>query len=755
MESYIGRLLDGRYEILEVIGTGGMAVVYKALDHRLNRPVAIKILKDDLSRNQEFRRRFHAESQAVAMVSHPNIVGVYDVSSSGEGDYIIMELIEGITLKQYLERKGNLNWRETLHFSMQIAKALEHAHSKGIVHRDIKPHNIMILKDGSIKVADFGIARVGSAQNTLTREALGSVHYISPEQARGSMVDNRSDLYSLGVVMYEMLTGKTPYDGETPVAVAIQHINGGAHCPSELVTGIPLGLEQITMHAMNSNVDLRYTSATEMLRDMEEFRKNPAMTFMFGSAAAAAAHKPAVVPHKSSAAPRTDAERYVIARTNKADNRSAEERRAERARKEAQLAEDKRRKTLTVAIAAAAVVFVVLVVVLVLSLTKSPSNDVDPTETGEVSDTVRVEDFVGMRIEDIDPEDYPDLKVDVRNVDEAYSDKYDEGYVIKQEPEAGDEVKRGRTVRLTVSKGKNENIMPEFVNQLGTDVWDYLKDLDMGLKILTEEIGSEEITKGYVVRTEPAAGEELTKNQNVTLYISLGSNKMPKLAGEAQADAQQRLDKMELNLKVTVLQEASETVPKGYVIRTEPAEGVELDKGQRVTVYVSLGSDKMPNLVGESKNNAEVLLKAMDMDLKPNLELKESSETVEEGKVCRTEPAAGETLTKGQTVKVYISTGSKYTTVPNVIGMTEAEAKKALETANLGWAVGDPGFYEGIEPGKVGGMSIQPDTQIEKGASVTIYLCKEPENVTEPTTESSDPTESTSQETPVVEGGNE
>ena len=210
MENYLGRLLDNRYEILEVIGTGGMAVVYKALDHRLNRLVAVKILKDEFSRNQEFRRRFHAESQAVAMLSHPNIVSVYDVSRSGDVDYIVMELIEGITLKQYLEKKGCLNWRETLHFAMQIAKALEHAHSRGIVHRDIKPHNIMILKDGSIKVADFGIARIASAQSTLTREALGSVHYISPEQAKGAWVDDRSDLYSLGVVMYEMLTGRTP-----------------------------------------------------------------------------------------------------------------------------------------------------------------------------------------------------------------------------------------------------------------------------------------------------------------------------------------------------------------------------------------------------------------------------------------------------------------------------------------------------------------------------------------------------------------
>ena len=202
MDNYIGRLLDNRYEILDMIGSGGMAVVYKARCNRLNRLVAIKILKEELSQDAEFRRRFHAESQAVAMLSHPNIVSVYDVSHSDNLDYIVMELIEGITLKQYMEQKGQLNWREALHFATQIAKALEHAHSRGIIHRDIKPHNIMILKDGSVKVADFGIARISSAQSTLTREALGSVHYISPEQAKGAHVDFRSDLYSLGVVMY-------------------------------------------------------------------------------------------------------------------------------------------------------------------------------------------------------------------------------------------------------------------------------------------------------------------------------------------------------------------------------------------------------------------------------------------------------------------------------------------------------------------------------------------------------------------------
>ncbi|MBO7185248.1 MAG: Stk1 family PASTA domain-containing Ser/Thr kinase [Oscillospiraceae bacterium] len=280
MDRYIGQLLDNRYEILEIIGAGGMAVVYKARCHRLNRLVAIKILKDENMEDEDFRRHFHDESRAVAMLSHPNIVSVYDVSSNEEKDYIVMELIDGITLKQYLEQKGRLNWKQTLHFAMNIAKALEHAHSRGLVHRDIKPHNVMVLKNGAVKVADFGIARLMESDNTMTKEAIGSVHYISPEQAKGSRVDNRSDLYSLGVVMFDMITGRTPFDGESPVAVAIQHINGGAPLPSTIAPSVPKGLEQIIMKAMAHDLPDRYINATAMLQDLEEFRNNPNVTFM-------------------------------------------------------------------------------------------------------------------------------------------------------------------------------------------------------------------------------------------------------------------------------------------------------------------------------------------------------------------------------------------------------------------------------------------------------------------------------------------
>lgn len=587
MDNYIGRLLDNRYEILEVIGTGGMAVVYKALCHRLNRLVAIKILKDEFSRDQEFRRRFHAESQAVAMLSHPNIVSVYDVSRSGDVDYIVMELIEGITLKQYLEKKGRLNWRETLHFSMQIAKALEHAHSRGIIHRDIKPHNIMILKDGSIKVADFGIARIGSAQNTLTREALGSVHYISPEQAKGGHVDCRSDLYSLGVVMYEMLTGRTPYDGETPVSVAIQHINGGATPPSELVEGIPRGIEQITMHAMEVNPDDRYASATEMLHDMEEFRKNPGMTFLyFGGVAPQAPVQQR--PVQRPAAPRSEAERYAAARRQN-NPRSAEERRKERERREAEQAEEKKRRLKLILILSGAGLAVILLIVLAISLFgggKQPSNMVD---------TIVVPNFVGMEIEKINPEDYPELNIDITGATYEYNENYPKGQVFDQSPKANDRVKGGktRTVTLKVSLGNETNKMPNLVNQTDSSAIAQLNAMELGLKITTKEESSETVLAGYVIRTEPAADTELTKNQAVTVYVSLGSTKMPELKNQTKANAEALLDAMGLNLKYTFLEEESDDVAEGNVTRTEPASKSELSKGQNVTVYISKGNGKV------------------------------------------------------------------------------------------------------------------------------------------------------------------
>lgn len=581
MDKYIGRLLDNRYEILEVIGTGGMAVVYKAKCHRLNRLVAIKILKDEFSKDEEFRRRFQAESQSVAMLSHPNIVSVYDVSSSGGIDYIVMELIDGITLRQYMEKKGVLNWRETLHFSMQIAKALEHAHSRGIIHRDIKPHNIMVLKNGSVKVTDFGIARVVSSQSTLTREALGSVHYISPEQAKGGRVDNRTDIYSLGVVMYEMLTGRPPYDGETPVSVAIQHINAAAPMPTSINPAIPRGLEQITMHAMCADLDQRYESATAMLYDLEEFRKNPQMVFSFGLDQVS--HARPVNPR-----PRTTAEAYAgqhARRPQTPPSRQQQARKAEERRRQQQeeAAERKKRRNTAIGLGIAAVVLIALVLILVVS-----------SCSGDSAKMVEVPNFVGAVYDEIDQAAYPDFKITLK--ESVFDDEVEEGKVISQSPESGDQVKAGTEIALTVSLGPKTDEMPKLKGQLKSNAEKLLKLLDLNLTILFDEEFSDDVEEGRVTRTDPEEGATLEDGQSVTVYISKGPEekpvKVPNLIGMTEKQAIAALDDAKLDYSI---ERKNDDAEAGKVIGQSIDAGEEVDEGTTITLTISLGPAEEPD----------------------------------------------------------------------------------------------------------------------------------------------------------------
>ena len=580
MDKYIGRLLDNRYEILEVIGTGGMAVVYKAKCHRLNRLVAIKILKDEFSKDEEFRRRFQAESQSVAMLSHPNIVSVYDVSSSGDIDYIVMELIDGITLRQYMEKKGVLNWRETLHFSMQIAKALEHAHSRGIIHRDIKPHNIMVLKNGSVKVTDFGIARVVSSQSTLTREALGSVHYISPEQAKGGRVDNRTDIYSLGVVMYEMLTGRPPYDGETPVSVAIQHINAAAPMPTSINPAIPRGLEQITMHAMCADLDQRYESATAMLYDLEEFRKNPQMVFSFGLDQVS--HARPVNPR-----PRTTAEAYAgqpARRPQTPPSRQQQARKAEERRRQQQeeAAERKKRRNTAIGLGIAAVVLIALVLILVVS-----------SCSGDSAKMVEVPNFLGAVYDEIDPAASPDFKITLK--ESVFDDEVEEGKVISQSPESGDQVKEGTEIALTVSLGPKTDEMPKLKGQLKSNAEKLLKLLDLNLTILFDEEYSDDVEEGRVTRTDPDEGATLEDGQSVTVYISKGPEekpvKVPNLIGMTEKQAIEALNAAKLDYSI---ERKNDDAEAGKVIGQSVDAEKEVDEGTKITLTISLGPAETP-----------------------------------------------------------------------------------------------------------------------------------------------------------------
>ena len=673
MNQYIGQLLDGRYELLEVIGTGGMAVVYKARCHRLNRLVAVKVLKDEFSADEDFLRRFRAEGEAVAMLSHPNIVQVFDVSASEDANYIVMELIDGISLKQYMEVKGILNWKETLHFATQIAKGLEHAHSRGIVHRDIKPHNVMVLKNGSVKVMDFGIAQVMNKSNTLTKEALGSVHYISPEQAKGSFTDSRSDIYSLGVVMFEMMTGRPPYDGDSPVAVAIQHINGGAPRPTSLNPNIPVGMEQIIMKAMALEPKDRYSSATELLSDLEEFRKNPALTFDY--------HVPIGDDTKIitpiSTKPKTTAERVAQAKGGvKSNGRSsqtgavpvrqtgrvssqtgrnpealarARKRREEEARRDAQ-----RSRTAAIAVVSCSVVAIIAIVVFLAAIFNGfiLNEDKGRVEVPYLTGSMYNEDFDSR---------YPNFTIRLRP--QQYDDFYVAGQIMHQEPAGGLMVAKGTELYLTISMGQEPNVklMEDLVGITQDRATSFL--MGQGLKPLVREEASDDYPAGYVVRTDPVAGAELSDGQTVRLFVSTGpstvTGKMPNLLGVMKERALEFLDQCGFqNVTVTGVYSTEE---KGRVVTQSEAAGTTLDVNTHITLEISEGQEietaVMPDVMKLDSTTAIQALKDKGFTTIETYEVKSDQPA---GVVVHQSETAGSVVALSKEILLGVSNGADY-----------------------------------------------------------------------------------------------
>ena len=619
MDRYIGRLLDNRYEILEVIGIGGMAVVYKARCHRLNRLVAVKILKDDYIQDEEFRNRFHAESQAVAMLSHPNIVSVYDVSATDDADYIVMELIDGITLKQYMEKKGVLNWKETLHFAIQIGKALDHAHSRGIVHRDIKPHNVMVLKNGSVKVADFGIARVMSKSNTLTKEALGSVHYISPEQAKGGRVDSRSDIYSLGVVMYEMMTGRPPYDGETPVSVAIQHINGKASMPSTINPNIPGGLEQIIMKAMEQSPANRYATTSALLYDMDEFRKNPTILFDYNNpntdmdAAARLTQVKRDDEQKTAPLPKPPVPqepRKPAAPAAKPRTSAAATKKQPPKRRREEIIEDdegQESKIATIAVISCVAVALLAVVIFVIAMLSGGLSS-----QGEL---VYVPDLIGKTQEQLG-----DLEVTVRVGDRAHNGEYELGQIYDQNPKAGTRIARGGVVTIYISLGQEQNItMKGLVGYNENAALNYLTGT-LGIdrnNIKFHSENSAEYGEGTVTRTDPAEGEIILEGETVHVWVSKGPEikmkKVPNLYGKTQAEAERLLVANEFTNYVFV--EVKSNQPEGTVVGQSIQAQQEVNVTTEITVQISMRQQQETTPPEET----EPPIPSVDPDLKTKI----------------------------------------------------------------------------------------------------------------------------------------
>ena len=577
MDNLIGKRLDGRYSIESLVGVGGMAHVYRGTDVKTGNQIAVKVLKDEFLDNEELVRRFKNESKAISILSHPNIVKVYDVSVTDKLQYIVMEYVDGITLKEYLKQRGGaLTWKETVHFATQVLSALQHAHSKGIIHRDVKPQNIMLLADGSIKMMDFGIARFSRAQSqTVSDKAIGSVHYISPEQAKGERTDARTDIYSVGVMLYEMLSGRLPFDGDGAVSIAIMQISEKPKPLAEIAPKTPAGLRQITEKAMEKDPDKRYQSAQEMLAAIEEFKRNPSIQFAYEYRSAednperninrvVSNTKPS---SKSTSIHTGDARR--VGTSNPGRSKSAKKKK-----------KASKGFSLLPIFFGMAVAFVIGAAILIYLIFTNSSNLLFSNRAD-----VQVISFVGMTKDEFLATDYNSLLR--AEFPEEYSSE-PAGTIIRQTPKAGRTVKEKQRIVLTVSLGTQYVTIPETKNMVAEDAEQTLKD--MGLRVTKKPMSDNSVANGAVVYTQPAAGETVEGDSTVILYVSRSEvskeSQVPSLTGKTIEEA--RNEVKGLNLSIRTIEQASEQ-PAGTVLSQSPDAGSTVRKSSVITLVVSTG----------------------------------------------------------------------------------------------------------------------------------------------------------------------
>ena len=566
MDKYTGKKLDGRYEIRELIGVGGMANVYHCYDTIDAREVAIKILKDEFLDNEDFIRRFKNESKAIAVLNHPNIVRVYDVSFGDMIQYIVMEYIDGITLKEYIDMQGVLDWKETVHLTTQILKALQHAHENGIVHRDIKPHNIMLLQDGTIKVTDFGIARFSSnATRTMTEQAIGSVHYIAPEQARGEKTDGKTDIYSVGVMMYEMLTGKLPFDGDSAVSVALMQLQAKARRPREINPDIPEGLEEITVKAMQKNPDDRYHSALEMLSDIERFRLNPGIVFNYQYPGEKSRAKTTENPKKSKPAPKDKGEESVPEKMMYDDDAPVR----------------------SPALSALKGIIISAVLALLVFGGIALYNDYRDS----LPEEIEVPDFVGMSVREAN--EVSEGKFNFTQ-EYRYSAAIPVDTIIEQNPSGGSKkVQEGSTIELVVNSADTEVVVPYVNTTIGTDeIVAHLEAVNLVPKVLYVQ---SEQTAMKVDSVYPPAGSTMKIGSAVYVFISKGITKkpvaMPSIKGYTAEEAIKMLSDVGIT-DYTVEYDEYIEAGKDEVVRQNPMPGSEISPDYKVTIICSKGEHK-------------------------------------------------------------------------------------------------------------------------------------------------------------------
>ena len=544
MENLLGTKLADRYLIEDMVGVGGMCNVYRAFDEETSRPVAIKMLRDEYAESEEYLRRFRNESKAIHALNHPNIVKIYDVVLQTKNPYLVMEYVDGITLKDYIERKKTLSPKTAANIAGLVLTALSHAHENGIVHRDVKPQNIMVTTDGHVKVMDFGIARFAMNQSrTVDGNAIGTVHYISPEQAQGGVVDQRTDIYSVGVILFEMLTGELPFNAESPISVAIQQIEEKPRTPRSIDPSIPLGLEQITMHAMAKDPDRRYPDCAAMIADLKAWLHDPARTFSYKEEA----------PASRAAAP--------------ADKKDGKKR-----------FHLKCPTTFLGKLCAVmcGVVLASAIFLLIMFLIYDPF--------AAVAD-VEMPNLLGVEYETVlSSPAYKDFKIKLEGED--YNAEYEEGQIYYQTPAAGKTVKAGSTIYVKVSAGAKLVPVPPFVNQEATAV--YSKLVNLGFKYTVSEVQSDTVPAGHVVRTSPEAGQEAVYGSNVVVYVSSGSDKepvtVPDVLGQMEEYAAETIREAGFEPYIVYQQTSYDQV--GYVLSQVPGSPSLVTPGSRITLTV-------------------------------------------------------------------------------------------------------------------------------------------------------------------------
>lgn len=580
MDSYVGQVLDGRYEIQEIIGVGGMAVVYKAYDNIDDRIVSVKILKEEFLANEEFRRRFKNESKAIAVLSHPNIVNVYDVSFGEKLQYIVMEYVEGITLKEYIEQQKVIAWRDAVNFTTQILRALQHAHDKGIVHRDIKPQNIMVLKNGTIKVTDFGIARFSRGETrTMTESAIGSVHYISPEQARGEMTDAKADIYSTGIVLYEMITGQLPFDGDTAVSVALKQIQEKPKPPREINPDIPVGLEQITLHAMEKSTRNRYQSAAEMLLDLDELKRNPAIKFDYGYYVDS---EPTKFISKNAVTGQLPDQEELAQPEASVDNPPASPKK-------------KVNKSVVIGVICGVVAAVVLVLIFLGIFTGVFSRD-----------RVSVPNFVGKNYyTEVDGNSrYKDFSFEVTFVS---STSEEAGQIIKQDKDPGTKVRPGSTIGLEVVSNGTAATVPNINGKSLTQAETMLKAAGfLHFNIVTQNNTKYKVNT--VIRSDPAQGSKADTADTLILYVASQSDdaevSVPDFTGLNYTTEHDRVTDYITGVGLTIgsVTEKDSRLPAGTILSQSLTKGSNVAKGTEIDIVISSG--KKPKAASDQTTQA-------------------------------------------------------------------------------------------------------------------------------------------------------